>query len=210
MQQLSRARTRGEDGIITAHLAVVIAFALFAVIELTRTTVAAQQIDTRVRDIVGSVSSVNTKTGGVAVLNTTDALTTQILAAAQPLSGQAGQIVDAARSIDGHVADILGTATAINSTAGSINTTVNEINGNAAAINLKVGSILGSFQNLQPVVVGIRDGVIGINQRADSVIALSSGIKGDTGNILAVFDRILLHANSIDCSPEIHGQACQG
>jgi hypothetical protein len=48
-------RRRDERGIVGLMVVLVLVFALIAVIELTRTLVAAQAIDTRVVDITGSV-----------------------------------------------------------------------------------------------------------------------------------------------------------
>ncbi len=198
----SRLRVvRNDDGIIATHMTVVVAFALFAVTTLTRTTIAAAQIDDRVKDIVTSVDPVDIETAGTAVLDDTDRLTAEILAAAEPLSAQAGQIIDAATAIDGNVEAILGNASAINST-------VMQINSTASAINRNASSILGSFQSLSPVVTSINNGVQGINQRADVVISLVRGIKTDTGNILAQATNVNEHANSIDCSAAVRGQAC--
>lgn len=182
-------------------MALVVAFALFAVTQLTRTTLAVQQIDTRVKDIVGSVDAVDTGTAPVAVLDETGRLTERILGAAQPLSGQAGEIVASAQSIDGHVKEILTSATTINTSARQINATVRGINANATGI-------LGSFAKLAPVVVSINNGVAGINHRGDTVITLSQGIKSDTGNILANAKGVDLHARSIDCSALIRGRSC--
>lgn len=215
MQRLIPSAPRGDSGVIAAHMAIVVAFALFAVVQLTRTTIAAQQINTRVTDIVGSVGSVDNQTRPVAVLGATDRITGQILQAAGPLAGQAGAISDAARGIDRHVTAILGNARAINASAQSINASVQGIGASVQGIGLtvdaihaNVAGITSSFQQLSPVVTAIQLGVVGINERAARVIALSSGIDSDAGNILRSVQGVELHAQSIDCSAAVHGQSC--
>ncbi len=93
-------RLRAEHGVVAANLTITIAFALFAVIELTRTLLAANSIDERVKVIVGEVDPINTDLDQVAKLDETARMAEEIMAAAQPLTGQAGQIVDATASID--------------------------------------------------------------------------------------------------------------
>jgi len=202
--QLSGAgrRMRGQSGIVGANLAITLAFALFAVIQLTRTTVAAQQIDDRVNTIVGDVSQIDQDLVNVPKLDETNRIAQEILAAAKPLTGQAGQILATAKSIDGTVSGILGNA-------GSINGTVHGIRGN--------------LTTLTPVVRSINDGVATINGQADKAIELVRNIKLDLDNVLtqvggggtgghngAGGKTISGHANSIDCSVAIlNSQGCE-
>ncbi len=190
-------RLVGQSGVVGANLAIVIAFALFAVIQLTRTTIAAEQIDDRVKVIVGEVGPIDEELNNVPLLDETDRMAADILRAAQPLTGQAGEIITTAQAIDAKVANILGNAT-------SINGSVKDINGNLSA--------------LQPTVRSINDGVAAINGRADRAIALGRGIKADLGNVLANVGlaspgghggkTIHGHANAIDCETAILGGTC--
>jgi hypothetical protein len=208
---LIRRRT-GDDGVIATHMAITVAFALFAVTQLTRTTVAAQEIDTRVSDIVGSVDSIEEETKPVAVLDVTGDLTDKILAAAVPLENQTVEITSMAKEINGNVDAILANANTINGTVKGIGNTVGEINGSvrsindtAKSINGTAKSILGTFQKLQPTVVSINDGVAGINRRGDVVIGQSQVIKSDTGNILIEVRRIEANATAICNSTAVSG-----
>lgn len=207
---MTRLRPSSDAGVIATHMAITIAFALFAVTQLTRTTVAAQQIDTRVQDIVGSVETINTETKTVAVLDDTGDLTTQILAAAEPLNAQAQDVVRITGEIDGMAANILGNAgtindnvLAINDTAKGINSTVNGIGSSVGTINGNANNILRTFTALSPTVNSINNGVAGINQRGDVVIGISNGIKADTGAIRANVDNIAGTAGSIARSPGV-------
>ncbi|MCA1684198.1 MAG: hypothetical protein LC708_03620, partial [Actinobacteria bacterium] len=115
-------RMRGQAGVVGANLAITLAFALFAVIQLTRTTLAAEQIDDRVDTIVSDVGSIDEDLVNVPKLDETNRIAKDIRAAAAPLSAQAGEILATAKSIDGTVSSILGNA-------GSINGTVHGIRG---------------------------------------------------------------------------------
>ncbi len=190
-----RRRFVGEAGIVGANLVVVLAFALYAVIQLSRVTLAAQQIDDRVEVIIGEVGPIDRELDEVAKLEETNRIAAGILKAAQPLSGQLDQVIAAAKSID---------------------STVSGINGNATDINGTVKSINGSLSTLRPVVGQINSGVAAINGRADTIIAAVGGIRADLGNVLAevggsgalsVGGRATIdgHANSIDCNNLVNG-----
>jgi hypothetical protein len=194
-----RLRRNDEGGVVGANLAIVLAFALYAVIQLSRTTLAAQQIDTRVKDINKEVVPINSDLNNVPKLDQTTADAAAILQAAKPLSGQADQIINTAKSIDGHVSDILGNASTINGT-------VHSINGTALDIGATVNSIHSTATNLAPVVNQIHDGVVAINNKADVALGTVTGIAGDLHSVLGQVgtsigpNSILTHANAIDCN----------
>jgi len=158
-------------GIVAVNLALTIAFALFAVIELSRVVLAAKQIDDRVKIItaeVGPGSNVS-RLDETQKLNEVGRRAEEILAAAKPLSGQAQVIIDTTASIDGTVSQIL-------SNAGEINGSVKSINSTASALLPVVRNINGdgSFG-------ATSGGVSAINMRADRALApnLVPGIRGD-------------------------------
>jgi hypothetical protein len=168
----SDRRLRGQRGIVGLNLLLVIAFALFAVIQLSRVTLAAKQIDDRVERITADVGPGS----NISQLDETEKLNDiaqkaeDILAAAQPLSGQAQTILDTAKSID-------ATASSILTNAESINGTVNTINATASA--------------LVPVVNGIHGtggkgggGVEAINIRAAEAFPPVAGIQGDLAFVI--------------------------
>ncbi len=199
------ARLRAEHGIVGANLAITIAFALFAVIELTRTLVAANSIDDRVKVIVGEVSPINEDLNEVAKLDDTARMAEEILAAAQPLTGQAGEIVDLTASIDSTGSGILDTATSINGVVKQINGSVNAINGNTNSINSAARSINGELSALLPVTRSIDVGVADINKRADVVIGETIQIDNDLTNVDNLVKSIDTSAVSICNSPAING-----
>jgi hypothetical protein len=191
MLTLSRLvnRPRDEKGIVGFNLAMTIAFALFAVIELSRVVLAATQIDDRVKVIiteVGPGSNVS-RLDETQKLNETGRMAEDILAAAQPLSGQAQQIIDTAKSIDG---------------------TVTKINGNAADINGSVKSINSTVSALLPVVRNINGdntfsattgGVAAIDMRAQAALPVVGAIQSNLSraNILGTLVNVDRHAVAI-------------
>ena len=113
---MSRMRRTEERGVVGFNLAVTIAFALYAVIQLSRVVLAGSQIDDRVKVIiteVGPGSNVS-RLDETQKLNETGRMAEEILVAAQNLSARAGTIIETAESIDGTVSKILQNATEIN------------------------------------------------------------------------------------------------
>lgn len=193
-----------EQGLAGTVLVIVIAWALAAVLMLTGTLVAAQQIDTVVANITGTVTEIDDDLDSVAMLQDTEAVAGDILTAAQPLSAQLDDVIGSATTIDQTVDQILATAGEINSTvlsigstADGIGNTVNGIHGNLSAILSTVNSIDGE--------------VVAINRRADTALASVRAIRADAAAILhelretgnATDEGIKGHAHSIDCSPAV-------
>ncbi len=175
-----------ETGLAGKLLVGVVAWALGAVLLLTSTLVNAQQIDNRVDRITHTVGPIDHDLDSVALAVKTNETAQQILAAAQPLSGQADQIVQATASIDGSaksinstvgqigqaVQGIDGNARSINGTVLDINRTVKDINGTAKTISGTVNSIDGR-------VGSIGGAVRGIAASLDAVRDTARGIRGD-------------------------------
>jgi len=203
MSATGDGRLRGQRGIVGLNLALTIAFALFAVIELSRVTLAAKQIDDRVEKItqdVGPGSNVS-QLDETQKLNDVAQKAEDILAAAKPLSGQAQTILDTVKNIDGTASSILTNAEAINPTAQSINSRLAE---------------------LLPVVNSIRGtggkgggGVEAINVRAQEAFGPVAGIQSDLARVAAVVGgpgagagTIRASANSICRSTLVAGPGC--
>ena len=97
-------RLDDEGGLAGKILVGVVAWALGAVLLLTNTLVAAQQIDTRVDRIRHTVTPIDRNLDSVKLAVETNRIAQEILAAAKPLSGQADQIIQTTGSIDGTIA----------------------------------------------------------------------------------------------------------
>ena len=168
----SQFRRRDEGGIVGLNLALTIAFALFAVIELSRVVLAASQIDDRVKVIiteVGPGSNVS-RLDETQKLNETGRMAEDILVAAKPLSGQAQQIIDTAKSIDGTVSKILTNAGEINATVRSIDSVTKQL--------------LPVVQNINGdnTISAQKGGVAAINMRAQAALPVVGGIQSDLSN----------------------------
>ena len=182
-------RRPDERGIVGFNLAVTIAFALYAVIQLSRVVLAGSQIDDRVKVIiteVGPGSNVS-RLDETQKLNETGRVAEDILTAAQNLSARAGTIAETARGID-------GTVSQINQNAGEINTTVKSINGTVGALLPVVRNINGD--NSFSAQTG---GVAAINMRAQRALPIVGGIQNDLSraNILGILVSVDRHAVAI-------------
>lgn len=196
----SQFRRREEGGIVGFNLALTIAFALFAVIELSRVVLAATQIDDRVKVIiteVGPGSNVS-RLDETQKLNETGRMAEDILTAAQPLSGQAQQIIDTAKSIDGTVSKILSNA--------------GEINGSVKSINATVSTLLPVVQNIHgdDTMSPQKGGVAAINKRAQAALPVVAGIQSDLSraNILGTLVNVDRHAVAICNSTAVAVVGC--
>jgi methyl-accepting chemotaxis protein len=217
-----------ETGMAELILVGVIAWALAAVVMLTGTLVSAKEIDKKVAYIRSQVSPIDHNLDSVKLAATTNQIATDILTAAKPLSGQLGEVVGSTKSIIGEASSIDQTAGQINTTVNSISANAGEINGSALAINGKVQAINGSVQSIQTnansinstvhgignnfggildtvrqirgdhKVEGLGGGLAGAARRVDVLIGLVTGVKDDTGNILAKVGTIGTSAKSID------------
>ncbi len=198
-------RLREEHGVVAANLAITIGFALFAVIELTRTLLAANSIDDRVKVITSEVVPINTDLDQVARLDETARMAGEIMTAAQNLSGVAGQIVDITASIDNTGSQILGAATSINGTVKGITGNATDILGNVLDINQASQGINSDLSAILPETVTIDTGVAEINRRVDVVISRTIPIDEDLTNVDNLVNSIAVSAESICNSPAIQG-----
>jgi len=203
-------------------LVVIVVWALTAVVLLTGTLITAQRIDNRVGVINSEVSPIDEDLDSVVLAVETGRIAGEINTAAKPLTAQFTQIIESGDGIEASAASIAerakqinANAESINSTVGSINSNVSEIgvgadeigasigsiNANARSINSSVDGISGSFVGIDGEVRSIHDEVRGINTRADTVIGISRGIKGNTEGILGLVPQINENAAAIAGSP---------
>lgn len=182
---------RGEDGIVGVNLVLVIAFALFAVIVLTRTLLAAQNINHNVAVAIHpEVGGINSNLNTLPVLDQVNSTAAQILTAAKPLSGQAGQIVDATQSIMGTVHSINGVAKSINADVRSIGSDVSTVGASVGSISAAVGSISGNVGGIASEVGSIHSNVGSISGDAGSINSSVHNILGNLGGVLTTAQAI--------------------
>ena len=184
-----RRREHDEGGIVAVNLVLFLGFALFAVVQLTRTTLAAQQIDERVVVITKEVAPIDQNLNEVPKLDLTNETAGKIRVAAENLSAEAGNIIDAAKSIDGTVTDINRNAETINGTVKAIAGNVNGIAGSVRTIGSNVNSLNGEVARIRGnwgATGAPGEGVAGINNRVDMIIGLANPIRADLGNVNSV------------------------
>jgi hypothetical protein len=204
-------RRQNQAGIVGFNLALTIAFALYAVIQLSRVVLAGSQIDDRVEVIVTEVGpgSNVSRLDETQKLNETGRIAEGILAAARPLQGQLDQVVVAAGSIDG--------------TVSQINTNAGEINQAVRGINATVGTLLPVVRNIHgdDTMNAQTGGVGAINMRAQAALPVVGGIQGDLSraNILGALVSVDRHAVALcngtavqlgspgQCSPAVEAMA---
>ena len=170
-----RSGDRGQAGIA---LIIVIAWALSAVLILTRTLVAAQEINNKVTDITAHLAGSKQDTSYVSQLNKTEVTANSILTDAQPLTGQLEIVKNTAahiqQQVDGITAPVL-----------SINQTVH-------VIHDQVGQILATAQSINGTLTTIR------NTQSSVILTDVLNIKADTSGIIVnvhTIDAHLCHAN---------------
>lgn len=183
---MNRFRFSDETGLAGGILVGVVAWALGAVLLLTNTLVAAQQIDNRVDKITHTVGPIDHDLDSVNLAADTNRIAGEINTAAKPLSGQAQQIVDAtasidtsAKSINSDVAQIGESVNGIGANANSINSNVTEINKTAKDINGTVKAISGTVNQIDGNVTSIGGTVKGIDANLAAVLEVATSIRGD-------------------------------
>jgi hypothetical protein len=195
----------------------IIAWALYAVLMLTGTITAANQIDDRVGIINTVYPRINQNLKAVALAADTGRIAGQIRDAATPLSPQFTQIVHDVGGINTSVDSILHDVGTINTSVLSINDAVHAIHGSVLpiaagldSVDGKVGSINHSvhqiderFGHIRGHVDSIDDGLVhGSNDRIQKVIDQADGIQDDTDRLAhSLVPDILTNAHAIARSP---------
>jgi hypothetical protein len=184
-------------GLPVIALVVVIAWALFAVLMLTGTLVAAQQIDNRVRAINTEYPKIGENLQTLPLAFETGRIADEISKAAQPVGPQFTQIVatvgtieSSVKSIEGNALNINTSVHSINDSVHSINTNVREIDSSLNSINDSVASINASAHDIDDslaatlgVARSIDDTLAVINGQAATVIDTAGGIKHNLGKV---------------------------
>ncbi len=161
--------------------AIVIAWALVSVLELTGTLTSAVTIKHRVKVINNNLNPIHANLGFIKYAGMVAKETVEINAAAQPLTHQAATILATARSIDAKVGPILHNATAINGVVHQINANALAINNNVLAIHASVASIGAHVSSIAGSVASINGSVNSIHSRVATVRA-AVGPIGTSGS----------------------------
>ena len=201
-------------------LVAIVAWALFAVVTLTGTMIAAQGIDNRVVAINTTYPEIKQNLDSIQLAVETGRIAEQIDAAVKPIGPQFTQIIEAAGGIEANAKLIEDNAASINSSVKSINTrvhsigvTVGEIDSGLSAVNGDVGSINNSAQGIGRSFEGILGSagsiqveVAGINSRGAAVTDLARGIKDDLDKVQNLLvPGIIQNSGAIQGSPLLLG-----
>jgi methyl-accepting chemotaxis protein len=216
------------DGLARTVFAIVGLWGLLAGLMLVRTLLVTKQLHGRVTAITGSVSTIDRELDAIKLMEDTNRISTEILAAAQPLPELLGEMQTVSGGMEGKVNSILAGSLSIEEksraieaavreardTAGSINATTRSIAATVAGVNetlrstkVAAGEINGTAKGLNgsvaallEVTKGIDAGIARSNQGIQSGYEIFVAIRNDIGNILAGLPEIQRHARSIDCT----------
>lgn len=177
MKTPARARELGQAGLA---LIIVIAWALTAVVMLTRTLVSAEQIDRKVGSITKDLNQVSGETALVAELTKTEKTAASILDAAKPIPPILRNVDKTAKSISSTVGTIGPNAKSILSTVGSINGQVASILSTARSIDATLGTITGQAVNIRQTVDTIKADTRAIQVQTNG----TNGIRAHTCKII--------------------------
>jgi len=166
-------------GLPQVVLAILIAWALTAVLLLTGTLINAREIDRRVLYINSQLAPINASTSYIALAGKTVGISHNILTAAAPLGAGFVKINNSVIHINNTVQKILNTAKAINIKVKGIGATVAPIHQTVLAINNDVsGSITPGLATVGADVGTIHSTVQSINARATTILATAKSING--------------------------------
>lgn len=166
---------RGQAGIA---LIIVIAWALSAVLVLTRTLVAAQEINTKVKVITSDLASSKHDTGFVSQLNMTEQTADNILSDAAPLTGQLETVKTTAAHIDQQVDGITPPVQSINGLVHTIQGQVASIYGVVNSGPKSIAQVLDTIRATQSSVI-LTDVIHIKADTGGSIIPNVIGIEGD-------------------------------
>ena len=201
---------------------------LLAGLMLIHTLLATKQLHKRVTAITHSVSEIDKDTASIDLMQQTNKISADLLAASQPLPGALEGMRGVTQSLSGKVDSILAGSTTIQSNSAEIEgkvvaarDTAADINGSVKGIGKSLGSILATLRSTQTAAAEINASTKGINaavaellpvtQEIDTGIGTSNrgiaqaadivvALRADIGNNHAALPDIAKHANSIDCS----------
>jgi uncharacterized protein YoxC len=195
---------------------------------LIHTLLATKQLHRRVTAITHTVSNIDKETGAIELMQDTNRISKDLLAASQPLPGSLEAMKGVTQSLAAKVDSILAGSSAIQTNSqqiegkvASARDTAIEIKGSVKGIGKSLASILATLRSTQaaageinastkginaavaqllPVVQDIDAGIGRANQGIAEATLIVVALRADIGNILATMPDIAKHANSIDCS----------
>jgi uncharacterized protein YoxC len=210
-------------------LAILGVWGLLAGVMLIHTLLATKQLHKRVDAITASVSEIDKDTRSVELMQETNRISAELLAASQPLPGSLEAMRGVTAGLAGKVDSILAGSTTIERNSKEIEgkvvsarDTAGAINGSVKGIGKSLAGILATLRSTQKAAGEINTSTRGINAAAAALLPVTKEIdagignsnrgieeatkivmalRGDIANILAGMPDIQKHTKSIDCSP---------
>jgi uncharacterized phage infection (PIP) family protein YhgE len=201
---------------------------LLAGLMLIHTLLATKQLHKRVTAITTSVSEIDKETASIELMQETNRISSELLAASEPLPGTLEAMKGVTAGLAGKVDSILAGSTTIENNSKTIEgkvvaarDTAAAINGSVKGIGKSLASILATLRSTQQAAGEINASTKGINAAVAELLPVTRGIdtgigtsnrgiaeaalivdalRADIGNILAGLPDLAKHANSIDCS----------
>lgn len=208
-ERYSTTPAAGQRRAIGLNLVVFFIFALTAVTMLTRTAIAANAINRDVANAVApAVGRINTETSQLPVLDVTARVTSQIAAAAEPLSGHLEGVVAATDNINRNLASTLESVRGIGSSVDGINGSTRVIRPAVGVLNAHVDTILSQARGISTRLSTVADasssmvkGLAGANASLESIYRAIGPLNSQVRGIRAKVPQINAHADSIADSP---------
>jgi len=209
-------------------LAILGVWGLLAGVMLLHTLLATKQLHNRVNAITASVAEIDKETGSIELMQETNRISADLLAASKPLPGTLEEMKGVTAGLAAKVDSILAGSTTIQTNSQAIEgkvvaarDTAASINGSVKGIGKSLASILATLRSTQKAAGEINTSTKGINAAVAELLPVTRDIdagignsnkgiaeaalivvalRADIGNILATLPDIAKHANSIDCS----------
>jgi ABC-type transporter Mla subunit MlaD len=222
-----RTGLQGSRRLPKVVLAIVGVWGALAGLMLIHTLLATKQLHRRVTAITHTVSKIDQETAQISLMEQTNKISADLLAASQPLTASLQEMKGVTAGLAGKVDSILAGSTTIQTNSQAIQDTVlaaadtaGDINGSVKGIGRSLASILATLRSTQtaasqinastkginvavgqllPVVREIDAGIGASNQGIGAAAVIVDALRADVGNILGTMPDIAKHANSIDC-----------
>jgi hypothetical protein len=190
---------------VRVNLAIVLAFALVAVLMLARTLVSAVRIDADVGEAINpELAAVGTDTLNLPVLDRTRQLAEAIDAAARPLhpslAESARQNADVAATLREIRADTEGigaSVSGIDMSVTGIRASLGALGPVLSAIAAQTGDIRRELADIDTVTTGVAEAVRGIDDLLGRTARDVSLVRGSVGQVRASAGEIAAHADNI-------------
>jgi methyl-accepting chemotaxis protein len=199
----------GQRRAIAANVMIYFAFALTALVFLTKSAIAAQAINRDVGDAIAPATvGIDASTSRLPQLDRTMRLTGKIADGTKSLSGHLDGVVSSTGSIDDNLTligadvDEIGTTVhGINSTVSRIRPEIFRLRGAVDGVHAKAGGISSSLRQVAADTSTMDRSLSGINASLASVLANTGPLNGNVGGIENTILVVRGHTRAIANSP---------